>query len=127
MARILIIEDNEYNLYLETFILEKHGHHVIQATNGDDGIILANKHIPDLILLDIQLPGMDGYEVARHIRSNQELNRIPMVAVTSHALLGDRENILAAGCNDYIEKPINPDTFMDQIAIHIRNLGGSGE
>ena len=111
MARILIIEDNEQNLYLETFILEKNGHAVIQARNGESGIALAAQIVPDLILLDIQLPGMDGYTVAEELRKNPKIIDIPIIAVTSYAMPGDRERILEAGCTSYIEKPINPDTF----------------
>lgn len=111
MAKILIIEDNEQNLYLETFILEKNGHEVIQARNGEGGIALAAQSLPDLILLDIQLPGMDGYTVAEELRKNPAIATVPIIAVTSYAMTGDRERILEAGCTSYIEKPINPDTF----------------
>lgn len=119
MAKILIIEDNPQNLYLETFILEKNGHEVIQAQNGETGIALAKKVRPSLILLDIQLPGMDGYAVARELRKNPAIVHIPIIAVTSYAMAGDRDRILAAGCTDYIEKPINPDTFHAEIARHL--------
>ena len=115
MARILIIEDNEQNLYLETFILEKNGHQIIQARNGEAGIALAVQTLPDLILLDIQLPGMDGYAVAEALRRNPGMVNTPMVAVTSHAMTGDRERILEAGCTGYIEKPIDPDTFHAEV------------
>ncbi|PKO11581.1 MAG: response regulator [Chloroflexi bacterium HGW-Chloroflexi-10] len=118
MAKILIIEDNENNMYLETFILEKNGHSVLQARKGEDGIRLAIQEIPDVILLDIQLPEMDGYTVARSLRQMKELANLPIIAVTSYAMVGDRENIIEAGCSDYIEKPINPDTFMSQMANH---------
>ena len=111
MAKILIIEDNEQNLYLETFILQKNGHEIIQARNGEKGIALAAQSSPDLILLDIQLPGMDGYRVAEELRKNPRIAKIPIIAVTSYAMTGDRERILEAGCTSYIEKPINPDTF----------------
>ena len=115
MANILIIEDNEQNLYLETFILEKHGHVVTAARNGAQGIKLAQEIRPELILLDIQLPVMDGYAVAYELRRNPALARTPIVAVTSYAMAGDRERVLAAGCDGYIEKPINPDTFLDEV------------
>jgi two-component system cell cycle response regulator DivK len=111
-ATILVIEDNEQNLYLATYILERHGYQVVQATEGRTGIALATQHKPDLILLDIQLPEMDGYAVARALRSNDELAVVPIVAVTSYAMVGDRERVLAAGCTGYIEKPIDPATFM---------------
>ncbi len=112
---ILVIEDNERNLYLVTFILEKFGYQVVQARDGQTGITLAREINPDLILLDIQLPVMDGYAVAREMMKDKELSGIPIVAVTSYAMLGDRERVLAAGCVGYIEKPINPTTFVSEI------------
>jgi two-component system, cell cycle response regulator DivK len=115
VANILIIEDNEQNLYLESFILEKHGHVVIAAQDGGQGIQLAEQSRPELILLDIQLPVMDGYAVAAELRRNPALARTPIVAVTSYAMAGDKDRILAAGCNGYIEKPINPDTFLSEV------------
>lgn len=126
MAKILIIEDNEHNLYLESFILQKNGHEVIQARNGETGIAIAAQTRPALILLDIQLPGMDGYMVARELRKNPAIAGIPIIAVTSYAMAGDRDRILAAGCTDYIEKPINPDTFHTEIA-HYLNGGRTGD
>jgi CheY-like chemotaxis protein len=127
-ARILIIEDNEQNLYLATFLLEANGYEIVQARNGTEGIELAARVLPDLILLDIQLPGMDGYAVARELRRNPALRDVPIVAVTSYAMVGDRERVLAAGCNAYIEKPINPDTFRSEIEknLMIRGSGGGG-
>ena len=112
---ILLIEDNEQNRYLTTFLLERHGHVVIPASNGVQGIAAARAHAPDLVLLDIQLPGMDGYDVARALRAIGALRTTPIVAVTSYAMVGDRERALEAGCNGYIEKPINPDTFVDEV------------
>lgn len=112
---ILIIEDNEQNLYLATFLLERAGYSVVAARNGPDGIAAAAQVLPALILLDIQLPQMDGYDVARALRRNPALDGIPIVAVTSYAMVGDRERALAAGCNGYIEKPVNPDTFRAEI------------
>jgi CheY-like chemotaxis protein len=114
-ATILVIEDNERNLYLVTFILKKCGYQVVQARDGQTGIRLAREIYPDLILLDIQLPVMDGYAVAREMMKDRELRGIPIVAVTSYAMLGDRERVLAAGCMGYIEKPINPETFVTEI------------
>jgi two-component system, cell cycle response regulator DivK len=114
--KVLIIEDNEQNMYLLTFILNRHGIEVVQAQDGRRGIETAAAENPDLILLDIQLPGMDGYAVARELRTIESMAGIPIVAVTSYAMVGDREKTIAAGCSGYIEKPINPDTFLDQIA-----------
>ncbi len=114
-SRVLIIEDNEQNRYLTTFMLERHGYEVFSAVDGPQGIEMAKALAPDIILLDIQLPDMDGYAVARALRGMESLRRTPIVAVTSYAMLGDREKSLAAGCNGYIEKPINPETFVAEM------------
>ena len=114
-GRILCIEDNEKNLYLITYLLEKNGYEVFQARDGAEGIEAAVLHKPDMILLDIQLPLMDGHAVARALRTNPDMILIPIVAVTSYAMVGDREKAFSAGCSGFIEKPINPDTFMAQI------------
>jgi len=117
--RILLIEDNAYSLYMMTFILTRHGYEVVQAHDGRDGIALAAQVEPALILLDIQLPVVDGYTVAQTLRNNPALAQVPIVAVTSYAMVGDRERILAAGCTGYIEKPIDPDTFIAQIEAYL--------
>ena len=109
---ILIIEDNEQNMYLLTFLLKKNGYSVIQAEDGICGLAAANAHKPLVIILDIQLPGMNGYEVARRLKNNTVLAHIPLIAVTSYAMPGDREKAMAAGCTGYIEKPIDPETFI---------------
>ena len=116
---ILLIEDNEQNRYLVTFLLEGRGYVVVHAANGPDGVALAARCRPELILLDIQLPLMDGYAVARALRAMPSLNAVPIVAVTSYAMAGDRERIMAAGCNGYLEKPINPETFVADVARHL--------
>lgn len=113
--KILLIEDNENNRYLTCLILEKKGFEVISAETGLAGIELAGKNKPDLILLDIQLPGMDGYQIARELKNNPQLKHIPIVAVTSFAMVGDREKIFAAGVQGYIEKPINAKTFAEEV------------
>lgn len=113
--RLLIIEDNEQNLYMMRFLLERNGFTVLGAENGRNGIKLALSCQPLAILLDIQLPGMDGYAVATELKKHKELENVPIIAVTSYAMVGDRENILAAGATGYIEKPINPDTFVAEI------------
>ena len=118
--RVLVIEDNEQNRYLVTFLLEKHGFEVVAATDGPVGIETARSCRPDIILLDIQLPRMHGYDVARALRAIEALRDTPIIAVTSHAMAGDREKSLAAGCTGYIEKPINPDTFVAQIEHYAR-------
>ena len=113
--RILLIEDNEQNCYLATFLLSARGWEVVHAEDGPSGIALAGQSDPALILLDIQLPGMDGYAVARALRLEPRLKNIPIIAVTSYAMPGDRERCLAAGCNGYIEKPIDPGTFAIEV------------
>ncbi len=116
---ILIIEDNEQNLYLARFLLERHGFRVVEARDGIQGIRLASQLLPDAILLDIQLPELDGYAVAIELRKDSKLRKTPIIAVTSYAMVGDRERALASGATDYIEKPINPDTFVGQILKHL--------
>ncbi len=117
---VLIIEDNEQNRYLATFLMEKHGFEVRCAGNGLDGLAAAKKHRPDVILLDIQLPGIDGYEVARRLRTEAATSDIPIVAVTSYAMGGDRQKALRAGCDGYLEKPINPETFVSDILAYVK-------
>lgn len=113
---ILVIEDNEQNIYLITFLLQANGFVVQQARDGIEGLKLAESTEPDLILLDIQLPGLNGHEVAKQLKKNPQTKAVPVVAVTSHAMAGDRETIMAAGCEGYIEKPIDPDNFVKQIS-----------
>jgi two-component system, cell cycle response regulator DivK len=112
---ILLIEDNEQNRYLATFLLEKHGYSVVPASDGFTGIELGLSFRPKAILLDIQLPKLDGYDVARALRRNASLDGVPIIAVTSYAMQGDREKAMAAGCDGYIEKPIDPDTFVSEV------------
>lgn len=118
-GKILIIEDNEQNLYLIRYMLEDGDYEVFTAMDGKKGIESAASLLPDIILLDIQLPTMDGYEVARQLRQIPDLVKTPIVAVTSYAMSGDREKAMEAGCSGYIEKPINPDTFVAQVEQHL--------
>lgn len=118
--RILLIEDNEQNRYLASFLLQARGWEMLQAADGPTGVVLARKADPALILLDIQLPGMDGYAVARALRADSRLANTPIVAVTSYAMPGDRERSLAAGCNGYIEKPIDPQTFAEEVERYVK-------
>jgi len=116
---IVIIEDNEQNMYLMRFLLEKNGFSVVEAPSAADGIAKVLSLKPQAVLLDIQLPDMDGYAVARHLRSCREVESVPIIAVTSYAMVGDREAARAAGCSGYIAKPINPDTFIGQLRQHL--------
>jgi len=116
---LLIIEDNVQNLYLMRFLLEKNGFTILEAENGRDGIEKALHCKPRAILLDIQLPEMNGYAVAEELKKHPEMADVPIIAVTSYAMVGDRERILSAGATGYIEKPINPDTFVAEIVQYL--------
>lgn len=115
MKKVLVIEDNEDNFNLICYPLKRHGYHILHATNGLDGIELAKKERPDFILMDIHLPLMDGIETTKILKSQEETKHIPVFAITSFAMVGDRERILEAGCEGYFEKPIDPITIMDKI------------
>ncbi len=119
MKKVLVVEDNEKNMYLICYIIETMGHLPLKASTGEEGVALAAREQPDLILMDIQLPGIDGLEATERIRAARESASIPVIAVTSYAMTGDREKTIEAGCNGYIEKPINPDTFMRQVEEHL--------
>lgn len=115
MKKVLVVEDNENNLYLITFILEKAGYQVVAAKTGEEGVEMAPRERPELILMDIQLPGINGLETTRRIRTTPWGSGVPIIALTSYALVGDREQVMGAGCTGYIEKPINPATIMGEI------------
>lgn len=111
----LVIEDNENNMELITFILETHGYQTLRAMTGQEGIDTALSQLPDFILLDIQLPDMDGSDALKAIRAAEAGRCLPVIAVTSYAMSGDRERLMAAGCNGYIEKPIDPMLIISQV------------
>jgi two-component system, cell cycle response regulator DivK len=106
-GRILVIEDNRDNMMLITDLLQTLEYVVIQAGDGKTGVTLAEAELPDLILMDLSLPVMDGWTATRQIKSNPALEHIPIIALTAHAMVGDRERALAAGCDDYLAKPID--------------------
>jgi len=114
-ARVLIIEDNEANLELMTYLLKAFGHAPLTAQSAEQGLVMAHHEKPDLIICDIQLPGMEGYSFARQIKANDAVRGIPLVAVTALAMVGDRKKVLAAGFDGYIPKPIAPETFVAQM------------
>lgn len=105
--RVLSIEDQADNRCIVRDLLTSAGYEVIEAVRGDTGVALAEQSHPDLILMDIQLPGLDGYEATRRIKANPELRQVPIIAVTSYALSGDEEKARAAGCDGYIAKPFD--------------------
>lgn len=115
MSTALIIEDNDNNMELITFILESAGYKTLRAYSGEEGYNKAISESPDFIILDIQLPDIDGMEVIQKIRAHEKGKSVPTIAMTSYAMSGDREKLLIAGCNAYIEKPIDPDRVISQI------------
>lgn len=123
MKTVLIVEDNETNLYMMRFIVSKLGHRALEARDGAAGEALARSARPDLILMDIQLPVLDGYATTRRIREDPALADVPIIAVTSFAMVGDREKALAAGCTAYVEKPIDPPKFVDMLRDYLGHEG----
>jgi two-component system, cell cycle response regulator len=114
-ARILVIEDNEQNIELVDYLLRAHGYVSLLASDGREGIRIARAQRPDLILLDIRMPEMDGFAVIEAIRGDLALRTTPTVAVTASVMLGDRERIATAGFDGYLRKPIEPETFIGEI------------
>lgn len=114
-ASILIIEDNADNMSLLVYLLESAGHTVYQAVDGDAGLEMAGRAVPDLVLCDIRMPGIDGYEVARRIRADASFDSVPLVAVTASVSGADRDTALAAGFDDFVAKPIEPARFLEQV------------
>ncbi len=115
MNKVLVIEDNEDNLRLVTYALKRAGYAVVAAASGEEGIELALRERPFFVLMDINLPGIDGIEATKRIRASAADGKIPIIAITSYAMSGDRERIMASGCNGCIEKPIDPLAVIDQI------------
>jgi CheY-like chemotaxis protein len=115
VKKVLVVEDNRDNLRIVQYALQRAGYEVISAGSGEEGVELAVKEKPCFIIMDINLPGIDGIETTRRIRNSEADGSIPVIAVTSYAMTGDRERIMKAGCNGYIEKPIDPITIMDRI------------
>ncbi len=113
--RILVIEDHVDNRRILRDLLTSAGYEIIEATTGEEGVSSAETHLPDLIIMDIQLPGVDGYEATRRIKANPALRHIPIIAVTSYALSGDDVKALEAGCDAYIAKPYSPRELLVKI------------
>lgn len=125
MATILYIEDNEDNLYMLSRRLRRRGFDVLSARDGESGIAKAREVLPDLILMDLVLPVMDGWEATRRLKSSPDTKAIPVIAVSSHAMSGDRDEALAAGCDDYHTKPIDFERLVAAIDTHLeRGTGG---
>ena len=119
MAKILIVEDNPANLTLSTFLLQQAGHTVLSATDAEAGLALARDEQPKLILMDIQLPGMDGFEAVAQLKRDDATRAIPVIALTALAMKGDEERIRAAGCDGYVAKPIRYKEFLATVATQL--------
>ena len=115
---VMIVEDNELNMKLFHDLLEAHGYQTVGTRNGIEALDLARKHHPDLILMDIQLPGIDGLQATAQLRADQATRRIPVVALTALAMKGDEERIRAAGCDGYIAKPLDYKSFLATVATY---------
>jgi len=115
MPKILLVEDNEMNRDMLSRRLQRNGHNVVIAVDGEEGIAMAKSDAPDLILMDISLPGIDGLEAVRRIKATPETASIPIIALTAHALSGDREKALDAGCDDYDVKPIKLPRLLEKL------------
>jgi two-component system cell cycle response regulator DivK len=122
MAKVLIIEDNATNLTLAEFLLQSVGHTVISATDAEAGLTLARDERPDLILMDIQLPGMDGLQATVLLKRDEATRGIPVIALTALAMKGDEERIRAAGCDGYIAKPMRYQEFLTTIEAHLARV-----
>lgn len=118
MVKILLVEDNEMNRDMLSRRLQRKGYEVIVAVDGETGVSIAQSELPDLILMDMNLPVLDGWEATKQIRAHQTTTRIPIIAQTAHAMSGDREKCLAVGCDDYIAKPVE----FQQLLVKIERL-----
>ena len=124
MAVVLVVEDNATNMTLTTFLLESAGHTVLPATSAESGLALAREGSPDLILMDIQLPGMDGLQATALLKASADTRAIPVIALTALAMKGDEERIRAAGCDGYIAKPLDYKDFLTVIQSHLAKSAG---
>jgi len=118
-GKILVVDDNQDSRELVLKILKGKGHQLIEAVDGEDALEKVAAEQPDLILMDISLPKIDGYEVTRRLKQNKKFASIPVIALTAHAMKGDKEKALASGCDDYISKPINVRDFYDRIKVFL--------
>jgi two-component system cell cycle response regulator DivK len=123
--RILIVEDQEDNRMIMRDVLSSAGYDLFEAVNGEDGVKLAHSERPDLILMDIQLPIIDGYEATRRIKGSAELKSIPIIAVTSYALSGDQAKARSAGCDGYVSKPFSPRELLAMVREYLPDAAAS--
>lgn len=118
-ARVLVVEDNRDNMTLIVDVLMSLNYDVLQATDGEEGVAVARAETPDLVLMDLSLPKMDGWTAARALKADEKLRHIPIIALTAHAMVGDRERALEAGCDDYVTKPIDLPKLAGKIAHYL--------
>jgi CheY-like chemotaxis protein len=120
-ARVLVVEDNDMNMQLVEYLLEEGGYQIVKAASGEDALSIARGGEPvDLILMDIHLPGIDGLSVVREMKTDERTKAIPILALTAHAMRGDRDRFLEAGCDGYISKPIDVKTFLTSVRQYLR-------
>jgi CheY-like chemotaxis protein len=120
-ARVLVVEDNDMNMQLVEYLLEEGGYQIVKAASGEDALSIARSGEPvDLILMDIHLPGIDGLSVVREMKTDDRTKAIPILALTAHAMRGDRDRFLEAGCDGYISKPIDVKTFLTSVRTYLR-------
>jgi len=124
MARILLVEDNEMNRDMLSRRLIRRGYEVAIAVDGEQGVAMARSEAPALILMDMSLPGLDGWEATRRIKAAPETQRIPVIALTAHAMAGDRERAMEAGCEDYDTKPVEISRLLGKIAALLKSSAG---
>lgn len=121
--KVLVVEDNDMNMQLVEYLLEEGGYEIAKAASGEEALSIARDPAmitPDLILMDIHLPGMDGLSVVRAMKSDERMRRVPILALTAHAMRGDKDRFLEAGCDGYISKPIDVKTFITSIEQYLR-------
>jgi two-component system cell cycle response regulator DivK len=122
--KILVVEDNPTNMRVIRMVLRSRGYWLLEATDGEEALVVAMEGRPDLIVMDIQLPKIDGLEVTRRLRQSTEFKQIPIIALTASAMEGDREKVIAAGCDEYISKPVNTRQFPQLVEEMLQRGGG---
>jgi two-component system, cell cycle response regulator DivK len=126
VAKILYVEDNEDNIYMLSARLTRRGHEIIVARDGQEGIAMAQRELPALILMDLNLPTVDGWEATRRLKATATTRHIPIIALSAHAMLGDRDRALAAGCDDYDTKPVELTRLLQKIGAMLDKANGNG-
>ena len=124
-ARVLVVDDRRENLELMTYLLQSFGHETFSAGDGEAAVAAVAQVRPDVVVMDLQMPKMDGFEAAAILKADPELRAIPLIAVTAYAMVGDREKVMAAGFDGYITKPIEPETFVRDIEAHLAPARGA--